>query len=205
MKKNQKIISLLAIALFFSFTLASCVSAPYWYRHVPKSLTRFYGTGSAELQSVEKSRKIASMRAQEVIASQVQSTLQEIALDYYQENEKAVDRQTLAMVEQIARQVLNVQLKYTRIEKYETDKDGVSYALVSLRKADIRKAVREEERKLNKANKRAVALAKAEGKGKSKGSIQFDDKELSSSVANDTQQILNLYLSDLAKAGDRED
>lgn len=195
MKNYQKSFLLTFVLFFLSGAIVSCVSAPYWYRHVPKSLTRFYGTGSAELQSVEKSRKIASMRAQEVIASQIQSTLQEIALDYYQENEKAVNRQTLAVVEQVARQVLNVQLKYTRIEKYETNREGVTYALVSLRKADIRKAIREEERKLDKANKRAVALAKAEGKAKA--AVQVDDKELSSAVVNDTQQILNLYLSEL--------
>lgn len=197
MKKNQNRVLFLLLNLFLLTTFFSCASAPYWYRHVPKSLTRFYGTGSAELQSVEKSRKIASMRAQEVIASQIQSTMQEIALDYYQENEKAVNRQTLTMVEQLARQVLNVQMKYTRIEKYETDSNGVTYALVSLSRADLRRAIREEERRLDKANKRAVALAKAGNL--SKGAITFGDKEISASVASETQQILNLYLTELVK------
>ena len=189
-KKTAIVVASLSIL----FALSGCFSSPIWYRHVPKSLVRFYGTGSSSLQSLEKSRKFATMRAQEAIASQIQSTLQEAALDYYQENEKASNAQTLAFIEQIARQILNVEMKYSRIEKYYTNKEGETFALVSLSKANLRKALREEERRLKLLNKQAVALQKA--------SVSTDNGEVSSSVANDTQQILNLYLNSLTSDKD---
>lgn len=182
------------VLISFVMAFSGCFSSPSWYRRVPKSLTKFYGTGSASLQSIEKSRKFASMRAQEAIASQIQSTLQEAALDYYQENEKMSNAQTLAFIEQIARQVLNVEMKYSRIEKYSTNKDGETFALVSLSKANLRKALREEERRLKLLNKQAVALQKA--------SVTTESGEVSSNVANETQQILNLYLSNLSNASE---
>ena len=140
MKTRVKVVIVVFVLMAM---FASCASSPRWYNNVPKSRIEFFGTGSSDLVSKEKSRKFAVMRARESIASQVQAQMQEAATDYYQQNDTTLNPQAIAFVEEIARQVVNVQLKFTHIEKIERGKDGVTYALVSLRNSDLRKALRE--------------------------------------------------------------
>jgi len=175
MKKSMVLVSLILVALF-----VSCASSPRWYNNVPKSRYKFYGTGSSDLQSKEKSRKFAVMRARDSIAGQVEARMQEAATDYYQQNDVTSNPQAIAFVEEIARQVINVQLKYTHIEEIEIGKDGITYALVSLRTADLRKALREK----NRALKLQAKLAKKSDK----------KPAIPPKLAQDSQNIIQFYI-----------
>lgn len=165
--------------------IGSCASVPYWYRHVPTALTRFYGTGSAELKSAEKSRNIAMMRAREAIAAQVRSTLQESVSDYYQENEKAKNSQAIAFVESMVRQVVDLELKYTKVEKVEIGRDGVTYALLSLRNSDLRKALKEKKEAMQ-----AQGNPPAEGAPGAAPAV-------SPQAAEEGQRVLQFYIREL--------
>lgn len=183
-KKSILILALITLALF-----ASSAKAPRWYRNVPDSRVKFYGTGSSELKSAEKSRKFATMRARTAVAEQVSARMQQAASDYYQENEGVANSQAIAFVEEIARQIVNVQLKYTHIEELEKGKDGVTYALVSLRSSDLRKALRETNKALKLKAKLAKQAAKQSAKNAKKAKPAIPPK-----VAEDASNIIQFYI-----------
>ncbi len=186
------------VLLITLVSLLGCASTPYWYRNVPENAFRFYGTGSSDLDSAEKSRKFAVMRAREAIASQVQATMQEVATDYYQENEKASNSQSIAFVEAIVRQVVNVELKYTHIDKVFVSEEGVTYALVYLKTSDLRKAIKEK-------NDQLKLLAKID-QDNAKAGVDSNDseaQEIPTQVSDDAQQILQIYMNSLPE-GDQE-
>lgn len=176
MKKTIRLV----IVLFIAAMAFSCASAPSWFRNVPEKRFTFYGTGSSELKSAEKARKFAVMRARTSIAEQIQATIQQAASDYYQENEMAKNSQAIAFVEEISRQIVNTQIKYTHVEKIERDKEGVTYALLSLKSSDLRRALREK----NSALKLQAKLAKNKPA----------EAVIPAKIADDASQIIQFYI-----------
>lgn len=140
---NRRIVSLAGIVLLVAVVLAGCKSAPEptaqqapsgvpdFYLNPPQADDAIYGVGSAQMSSLDNSRRMALARAREDIAFQMNAAIEAAIVDYSQEAGVDGGNQVISFVETISRQVTETTLQGTRQEQVAQGPDGTVYALVS--------------------------------------------------------------------------
>jgi len=117
--------------------------APSWYLNPPAAEDAIYGVGSAQMSSLDTSRRMAISRAREDIAFQMNAQIEAAIVDYAQESGVDDNNQVISFVENISRQVTEATLQGTRPEEVDQGPDGTIYALVSFPKGNYREAASE--------------------------------------------------------------
>ena len=107
---------------------------PSWYLNPPVAEDAIYGVGSANMSSLDTSRRMAVSRAREDIAFQMNAAIEAAIVDYAQEAGVDDNTQVVNFVENISRQVTEVTLSGASPENVAQGADGTLYALVSYSK-----------------------------------------------------------------------
>ncbi len=131
--KTIKAVILLTIVAFFAFGCASTPKAsdyPDFFINPPVAEDGIYGVGAAKLSNASMAQQAAIGRARTSIAFSLESSVKAAMTDYYQEAGVDGDTQAIAFLEQISRQVTEITLSGTIVEKMDVAADGTWYALV---------------------------------------------------------------------------
>ena len=116
---------------------------PSWYLNPPQAEDAIYGVGSAQMSSLDTSRRMAVSRAREDIAFQMNAAIEAAIVDYAQEAGVDDNTQVVSFVENISRQVTEVTLSGASPEEVAQGSDGTIYALVSYSKSGFTDAASE--------------------------------------------------------------
>lgn len=131
--KTMKTVILLAVVVLFAF---GCVSTPKksdypdFFINPPVAEDGIYGVGAAKLSNASMAQQAATARARTSIAFALEVSVKAAMTDYYQEAGVDENTQAIAFLEQISRQVTEITLSGTIVEKMDIGKDGTWYALV---------------------------------------------------------------------------
>ena len=140
MKRSGIVLSILTVALL----LASCASTPAapeptqtakgsnlpdFFMNPPVYEDQIVGLGMAKMSSDSISRQTAIMRARTDIAYQMNTRVEAMLTDYFQEAGSGDDIQVITFVESISKQITNIDLK-TAVTKQQAENDGMWYAMV---------------------------------------------------------------------------
>jgi len=125
--------------------LASCASSqhvdtsqiPDWVKNQPTSKDTFYGIGIAKMSDLNLSRETAIARARNEVAQDVALRVKTALTDYQQQAGSADKQQALNFTETVSRQIADVTLKGSVVEKTVIADDGTVYALVSYPVASV--------------------------------------------------------------------
>lgn len=132
-------ISIAAVAAVTMMVVVSCASGPHvntsqipgWYLNPPHSKTMFYGVGSAKESSLELSRTLAIAGARQELAGSVQTVVKAGITQYLQQAGSGGSQQALNFGDSVTRQLTDVALHGSTVEKVAVASDGTVYALVS--------------------------------------------------------------------------
>jgi PBP1b-binding outer membrane lipoprotein LpoB len=141
MKKTGIVLSI----LFAAVILASCASAPATMVEEPperRDLPQFFlnppvyedqivGLGMAKMSSDSISRQTAVARARTDIAFQMDTRVESMLTDYFQEAGSGDDTQAITFVESISKQITNIELKNAKTVEVYAATDGNWYAMVT--------------------------------------------------------------------------
>jgi len=145
MKKTCLILLVLSLA----FALMSCVSKPVagaasdippWLNDFPPE-DAIWGIGSAKQSSPSLSMTTAEARARVSIARQLNTKVQAMLTDYNLDAGNAKNQANSSMVEDVSRQVTNMDVSGARPIQRWQGKDGTWWYLVEMKKADAKKQV----------------------------------------------------------------
>lgn len=100
----------------------------------PKSESAIYGVGYAKMAHIDQSMAAAKTRARAEIAKQLETQIQSVLTDYFQQAGESQKAQNLQFVESITREITNKKLTNTVNEKTYADKEGGIWVLVSFSK-----------------------------------------------------------------------
>lgn len=103
---------------------------PEWFFNPPQSTEFLYGVGVAKMARIDQSKKFAEARARNAIAEQIDITVQETIIDYFQEAGELEETQALQFAENISKQIVNTKLRGVKPKEYYPAKDGTVYCLV---------------------------------------------------------------------------
>ncbi|MBI9098591.1 MAG: LPP20 family lipoprotein [Spirochaetaceae bacterium] len=148
MKKTGIVLSILLVAML----LASCASAPPPAAPAPepvaeepparRDLPQFFlnppvyedqivGLGMAKMSSDSVSRQTAVARARTDIAFQMNTRVEAMLTDYFQEGGSGDDTQSITFVESISKQITNIDLKNAKTVEVYAAVDGNWFAMVT--------------------------------------------------------------------------
>lgn len=140
MKKTGIVFSILLSAMI----LASCASTPEATEQAPerRDLPQFFlnppvyedqivGLGMAKMSSDSISRQTAVARARTDIAFQMDTRVESMLTDYFQEAGSGEDTQAITFVESISKQIANIELKNAKTVEVYAATDGNWYAMVT--------------------------------------------------------------------------
>lgn len=142
MKKTGIVLSILLAVLF----LASCASAPketvaeqpperrdlpQFFLNPPAFEDQIVGLGMANMSSDSISRQTAVARARTDIAFQMDTRVESMLTDYFQEAGSGDDVQAITFVESISKQITNIELKQATTAEVYAAVDGNWYAMVT--------------------------------------------------------------------------
>jgi len=143
MKKTGIVLSILTVVML----LASCASAPPpaaapapeptakgsnlpdFFLNPPIYEDQIVGLGMAKMSSDSISRQTAIMRARTDIAYQMNTRVEAMLTDYFQEAGSGDNTQVITFVESISKQITNIDLK-TAVTKQQAENEGTWYAMV---------------------------------------------------------------------------
>ncbi len=131
--KMMKTVILVLIVTLFMFGCASSPKKsdyPDFFINPPVAEDGIYGVGAAKLNNASMAQQAAIGRARTSIAFSLESSVKAAMTDYYQEAGVDGDTQAIAFLEQISRQVTEITLSGTVVEKMDIAADGTWYALV---------------------------------------------------------------------------
>lgn len=146
------------ITLGLVLLLASCISVPPdsegaassqdsdlpdWYLNPPTAEDAIYGVGTANMSTLDSSRRMALSRARNDIAFQMNAAIESAIVDYSQEAGADGNTQVVNFVENISRQVTETTLQGTQTEEVAQGSDGTLYALISYPKNGFTEAASE--------------------------------------------------------------
>lgn len=170
MKKTGIVLSILTIVML----AASCVSAPpaqtaeeppkrrdlpQFFLNPPVYEDQIVGLGMAKMSSDSVSRQTAVARARTDIAFQMNTRVEAMMTDYFQEAGSGDDTQAIQFVESISKQIANIDLKNAKTVEVYPAEDGTWYAMVTF---PIRELVTEVDNMFQRNETAAFAEFKAD-------------------------------------------
>lgn len=109
---------------------AKSTDYPDFFLNPPAPEGHFVGLGMAKLQDENLSRATALGRARADIATQVSVSVETMLTDYAQESGSDGNAQTLSFVEQISKEVANIELRESVTKSNYPAKDGTWFVMV---------------------------------------------------------------------------
>jgi hypothetical protein len=174
MKKTGIVLSILLVAML----MASCASAPpppaaapvveqpperrdlpQFFLNPPVYEDQIVGLGMAKMSSDSISRQTAVARARTDIAFQMDTRVESMLTDYFQEAGSGTDVQAITFVESISKQITNIELKNAKTVEVYPAVDGNWYAMVTY---PLRELVSEVENLFQRSETAAFAEFKAD-------------------------------------------
>lgn len=171
MKKTGIVLSIL-LALML---LAACASAPtdgpvveepperrdlpQFFLNPPIYEDQIVGLGMAKMSSDSISRQTAVARARTDIAFQMDTRVESMLTDYFQEAGSGDDVQAITFVESISKQITNIELKNAKTVEVYAAVDGNWYAMVTY---PLRELITEVENLFQRSETAAFAEFKAD-------------------------------------------
>lgn len=172
MKKTGIVLSILLTAML----IASCASAPssaapvveqpperrdlpQFFLNPPIYEDQIVGLGMAKMSSDSISRQTAVARARTDIAFQMDTRVESMLTDYFQEAGSGDDTQAITFVESISKQIANIELKNAKTVEVYAAVDGNWYAMVTY---PVRELVSEVENLFQRNETAAFAEFKAD-------------------------------------------
>jgi hypothetical protein len=173
MKKTGIVLSILLVAML----MASCASAPppaaepvadqpperrdlpQFFLNPPVFEDQIVGLGMAKMSSDSISRQTAVARARTDIAFQMDTRVESMLTDYFQEAGSGDDVQAITFVESISKQITNIELKNAKTVEVYPAVDGNWYAMVAY---PLRELVSEVENLFQRNETAAFAEFKAD-------------------------------------------
>lgn len=154
------------------FLAAGCATtnpdgSPKWTTNPPSNWRTFYAVGYGKLSNVQNSRMRAEALAMDSVARWASTTVQGALTNYFQDSGSS-GNQTLEMMENISRQVVNISLRGAVVEEIYTDDDGGVWALVSFPVKNLKDAYKEQ----------SIALERKAEIQKAELLIEYLEKEL---------------------------
>jgi hypothetical protein len=119
------------------------IDAPDWFLNPPQADDAIYGIGTAKMSDLARSRNVATSRARNDIAFQMNAQIQAAITDYAQESGVDDNNQVINFVETISRQTTETTLQGTRQEEAYVAQDGTVFVLVSFPKNNFLQASQE--------------------------------------------------------------
>jgi len=111
-------------------------SLPAWFNEAPPE-DAIFGIGIAKLTNSALAMETAATRAQRDIARQVNAVVQGMLTDYANESGLASNPRSMISIENIGRNLINMNLSGSTRDKIEQGSDGTWYVRYYARKADI--------------------------------------------------------------------
>ena len=198
MKKTGIVLSILTLAML----LASCTSAPPPAAAAPaaeepparRDLPQFFlnppvfedqivGLGMAKMSSDSVSRQTAVARARTDIAFQMDTRVESMLTDYFQEAGSGDDTQSITFVESISKQITNIDLQNAKTVEVYAAVDGNWFAMVTY---PIRNLVTEVENLFARNETAAFAEFKAD-EALRRLDASLDDKPLVTTVNEEVE------------------
>lgn len=174
MKKTGIVLSILTIAMI----IASCASAPpppppepvqseavqrrdlpQFFLNPPVYEDQIVGLGSAKMSSDSVSRQTAVARARTDIAFQMDTRVESMLTDYFQEAGSGDETQAITFVESISKQITNIDLQNAKTVEVYAANDGTWFAMVTY---PIRELVTEVDNLFQRSETAAFAEFKAD-------------------------------------------
>ncbi|MGI9256669.1 MAG: hypothetical protein ACR2PY_07015 [Salinispira sp.] len=133
----------LLLAVFAVLLLSACMSAqstetgpsqlvdiPEFFLNPPVLEDQFVGLGLAKLSDATLSRRTALTRARADIALQVSAAVETMLVDYVREGGADGDSQLVAFVEQVTKEVSDIELRGAITQEQYPAQDGTWYVMV---------------------------------------------------------------------------
>jgi len=190
MKRTGIVLSILTIVM----VIASCASAPepepvaqepparkdlpQFFLNPPVYEDQIVGLGMAKMSSDSVSRQTAVMRARTDIAFQMDTRVEAMMTDYFQEAGSGDNTQSIQFVESISKQIANIDLQNARTVEVYPAIDGTWYAMVTY---PIRELVKEVGNLFERNETAAFAEFKADEAAR-RLEASLEDKPLVSTV-----------------------
>lgn len=109
---------------------AAAVDIPDFFLSPPVEEDQFVGLGLANLNDTNLSRRTALARARADIATQVSVSVESMLTDYAQQAGTGNDTQVVSFVEQITKEVADIELQGAVTKEQYAASDGTWYAMV---------------------------------------------------------------------------
>ncbi|MFA7565798.1 MAG: LPP20 family lipoprotein [Alkalispirochaeta sp.] len=156
---NVRTVQRIALAVMVVFLIVGCASkpepapqpaapvdtgakvdAPDWFLMPPQADDAIYGVGTAKMSDLARSRNVATSRARNDIAFQMNAQIEAAIVDYAQESGVDDNNQVINFVETISRQTTETTLQGTQQQSAYVAQDGTVYVLVSFPKNNFLQA-----------------------------------------------------------------
>ena len=138
----MKKIGLLLIAVLIIALTLSCGSGPKtdpnfpaWFNEMPPE-DAIWGIGFAKLQNDNLAMQTATTRAQNDAARQISAMAQSMLTDYASESGLASNPRSVVAIENISRNIVNMNLSGAQVNKRDKMPDGTWFVRIAIRKAD---------------------------------------------------------------------
>jgi|SRR5690554_1684846 hypothetical protein len=117
--------------------------SPKWTTNPPSNWRTYYSSGYGKLSNVQNSRMRAEALAMDGVARWASTTVQGALTNYFQDSGTSGE-QSLEMMENISRQVVNISLRGAVVEEQWVDPDGGVWVLVSFPVKNLKDAYKEQ-------------------------------------------------------------
>lgn len=151
------LVVIMLVVLAFGCATTNPDGSPKWTTNPPSHWRTFYAVGYGKLSNVQNSRMRAEALAMDGVARWASTTVQGALTNYFQDSGTSGD-QTLEMMENISRQVVNISLRGAVVEEVYNDAEGGVWVLVSFPVKNLKDAYKEQ----SAALERNAEIQKAE-------------------------------------------
>jgi hypothetical protein len=133
MKRN--VVFLIIASIILLLVSMGCATtnpdgSPKWTTDPPSNWRTYYSAGYGKLSNVQNSRMRAEALAMDGIARWASTTVQGALTNYFQDSGTSGE-QSLEMMENISRQIVNISLRGAKVEEQYVDASGGVWVLVS--------------------------------------------------------------------------
>ena len=148
MRNRKQLLGVVSILICAAFLFGACGTkyvnkgmVPKWYLNPPDSKDEIYGTGaSPKMQSIQLASTTADANARNALAQTVQVSIQGMVRTFLQQSGTMDNTRTLQFSESVGKQVVDVSLVGSKIDKREI-KDGRCYSLAVISMDSVRNSL----------------------------------------------------------------